>query len=92
MDNQDVKKEITELKNFLYEHMPTKEEMQSGFNALRKELASKKDLDLLRNAVDAYAKQSKDYYQEVTVLVAKVQRMEAWIQQAAVKLGVEYQK
>ncbi len=54
-------------------------------------LASKEDLNMLKNSVDAYAKQSKDMYQEVTVLVAKVSRMENWIKQASTKLGIEYQ-
>jgi|GEM_PF-2004591 len=54
------------------------------------EVASKKDLAHLQSSVDGFAKQSKDYYQEVTVVIAKVNRMEAWIQKAATKIGVDY--
>jgi hypothetical protein len=58
---------------------------------LKEELASKEDIKKLQISLDTYAKQSKDYYQEVTVLVAKVSRMENWIRQASTKLGIEYQ-
>lgn len=53
--------------------------------------ASKGDVNNLRTSLDGYAKQTKDYYQEVTVVVAKVNRIEAWIQKAAHKVGLEYE-
>ena len=53
--------------------------------------ASKKDIARLEKAVDAYAKQTKDFYQEVTVVIAKVSRMEAWIEKVAEKVGIKYQ-
>jgi TRAP-type mannitol/chloroaromatic compound transport system substrate-binding protein len=55
------------------------------------QVASKKDIKKLQDSVDAYAKQTRDYYQEVTIVVAKVNRMEAWIQRVASKVGVEYE-
>jgi hypothetical protein len=57
---------------------------------LKNELASKSDVNNIQISLDGYAKQSKDYYQEVTVLIAKVNRMEQWIQRVAEKVGVEY--
>jgi hypothetical protein len=57
---------------------------------LKEDLASKEGVRNLQVSLDAYAKQSKDYYQEVTVLIAKVNRMEEWIRHASVKLELEY--
>ena len=54
------------------------------------QVANKSDITKLQNSIDAYAKQTKDYYQEVTVVVAKVSRMEAWIREASSKIGVNY--
>lgn len=82
-----TKEELNSIKTFLYKEMPTKREMEERFT----ELPTKKDFNLLQMSVDAYAKQSKDYYQEVTVLVAKVSRMEVWIKEASPKLGIKYQ-
>ena len=67
-----TKGELDNIKTFLRKELPTKREMEEGFAGL----PSKADFNLLQTSVDAYAKQSKDYYQEVTVLVAKVNRME----------------
>jgi len=47
-------------------------------------------LDVLTTAVDAYAKKADTYYQEMTVLLHKVQRMEEWIRRAAEKVGINY--
>ena len=84
---QDLQTQMTGVKAFLYKEMPTKKEMGESFL----ELPTKQDLNLLQTSVDAYAKQSKDYYQEVTVLVAKVNRMEIWIREVSSKVGVKYQ-
>ena len=84
---QDLQGQITGIKSFLYKEMPTKREMEKRFA----ELPTKQDFNLLQVSVDAYAKQSKDYYQEVTVVVAKVNRIEAWIKEASPKLGIKYQ-
>lgn len=54
------------------------------------QVAGKKELANLQNSLDAYAKQTKDYYQEVTVVIAKANRMEMWIKEAAKKIGLEY--
>lgn len=54
------------------------------------QVATKDDIKLLQNSMDVFAKQTKDYYQEVTVMVAKVSRMEAWIQKTANKIGIAY--
>lgn len=47
-------------------------------------------IDILTNAVDAYMKKADAYFQEMAVLLHKVQRMEAWIQLVAEKVGIKY--
>src|SRR3989338_6164123 len=47
-------------------------------------------IDLLTNAVDAYMKKADAYYQEMAVLLHKVQRMEEWIRRVADKVGINY--
>lgn len=81
---------LDSLMDFLREHVPTKEEFGQELTKLREEVATKEELRILTNSIDAYAKIAKDYFQEVTVMGARVSRMEAWIMAAATKLGVEY--
>lgn len=47
------------------------------------------DFNDLQAAVDAYAKRADAYFQEMTMLSAKVDRLERWIQQVAEKTGVQ---
>jgi hypothetical protein len=75
---------------FFDETSPTKEELTQELNNIHSEVATKDELRVLTNSIDAYAKITKDYFQEVTVMGARVTRMEAWIQAAALKLGVKY--
>lgn len=49
------------LLTFIRKNMPTKLEMEE----MEKRMAGKEDINKILTAVDAYAKQSKDYYQEV---------------------------
>lgn len=51
--------------------------------------AVKADVDLLGNSVDAYAKQTETYMQEMLALAHKVDRMEKWILQVAQATGVK---
>ena len=53
------------------------------------DLATKKDVDNLRNSVDKYMKLGQRYYQEMVALMAKVDRHERWLYQIAEKMGVE---
>lgn len=46
-------------------------------------------LDTLTNAVDAYAKQSETYMQEMLALGRKVDRLEEWILKVAEATGVK---
>jgi hypothetical protein len=78
------------LMDFLRQHVPTKEELSQELTKLREEVATKEELRLLTNSIDAYAKIAKDYYQEVTIMGARVSRMEAWIMTAAAKFGLDY--
>jgi len=77
--------------------MLTTQDVQNIITAGREVFATKEDitglgqrLDVLTNAVDAYAKKADAYYQEMTVLLHKVQRMEEWIRRAAEKVGINY--
>ncbi|MEK7161301.1 MAG: hypothetical protein AAB729_01270 [Patescibacteria group bacterium] len=50
----------------------------------------KDSFSTLTSAVDAFAKRADTYYQEMTVLVHKVERMEQWIKVVSEKIGVSY--
>ena len=64
--------------------------------ATREEVATKQDLELLRQdftnlqtAVDAYDKKADAYFQEMVMLAHKVDRHEKWFHQIAEKLGIK---
>lgn len=64
--------------------------------ATREEVATKddiedlkKDFNNLQTAVDSYAKKSDAYFQEMLLLVNKVDRQERWIHLIAEKVGVQ---
>jgi len=66
--------------------------MQSEFKTIHEELektATKDGLNLLTNAVDAFAKQSETYMQEMLALGHKVDRLEQWILKVAEATGVK---
>ena len=66
--------------------------MQDGFDKINLHLekaVTKDELNLLTNAVDAYAKKVDDYTQEMLMLAHKVDRLEKWITQIAAKTGVK---
>jgi hypothetical protein len=95
--DQDLKNEFNRidqrfdsLLDFMRRNVPIKEELTLELEKLRSEVATKDELRILTNSIDTYAKIAKDYFQEVTVMGARVSRMEAWIQSTAAKLGVEY--
>lgn len=97
-----------DIKNIVEAHREvfvTKEEMSIQFDSIKKNLATtsdlleleerlpnKADMNKILDAVDAYAKQSKDYYQEVTIAVGRVNRMERFLSEVvAPKIGVKYE-
>jgi hypothetical protein len=55
-------------------------------------MATKEDINRLRNSVDKYVKQNEDSEQEFSALSLKVNRHEGWIQKIAAKnkLKLEY--
>jgi len=53
------------------------------------EKATKQGVDKLSSNVDAYAKKSDDYMQEMLMLAHKVDRLEKWIHTIADKSGVK---
>ena len=69
----------------LIEVFATKEDLKEAV----KDLSTKKDVNNLINSVDAYMKLGKRYYQKMTVLNLRVDRLEKWIHQVAEKVGIE---
>lgn len=64
--------------------------MQEEFTAVRSEIAEvKTNLDTYANSVDAFAKQSETYMQEMLALGHKVDRLEQWILKVAEATGVK---
>ena len=61
----------------------TREEIDKRFDEIRQDFSD------LETAVDAYAKKADTYFQEMVVLVHKVDRHEKWIRQIAEKLGIK---
>lgn len=51
--------------------------------------ADKKDVNKLIESVDAYMKLGERYYQEMTALTLKVDRLEKWLYQIAEKVGIK---
>ena len=86
--SQEIEKKIDNLEKFLRVNMVTKQEFQGLSERVD---GIQESIQTLTTAVDAYAKQSKDYYQEVTVVIAKVNRIERFLTEVvAPKLGVRY--
>jgi hypothetical protein len=66
--------------------------MQGEFKGIRDRLdvtATKDELNRLTDAVDAFAKQSETYMQEMLALSHKVDRLERWIMKIAEETGVK---
>ncbi len=64
--------------------------MQQEFKAVRGEVADvKTSVDNYANAIDAYAKQTEIYMQEMLALGHKVDRLEQWILKVAEATGVK---
>lgn len=66
--------------------------MQKEFASVHAQLektATKAELNTLTNAVDAFAKQSETYMQEMLALSHKVDRLERWIMKIAEETGVK---
>lgn len=64
--------------------------MQEEFGAVRKEIAQvQTSVDNYAGAVDAFAKQSETYMQEMLMLSHKVERLERWIMKIAEETGVK---
>lgn len=64
--------------------------MQDEFKHTRSEVSEVKEMvRSLQGSVDSYAKQVLELTQEHLMLGRKVDRMEQWLQQIAVKTGVK---
>ena len=81
--------------------MLTAEDIKAIVQAGKEIYATKEDLavldlkfgqkfDKVITALDAVAKNMKDYHQEATVNRDRLERMEQWIKQAAIKIGLEF--
>ncbi len=64
-------------------------EFRKEVNERFEQTATKEELNKLIDTVDAYAKKVDDYTQEMLMLAHKVDRLEKWINQIAVKTGVQ---
>jgi len=84
--DQDTKDRFDNISRLLKENMYTKTDAEE----MRAELADKEDIRKLQQSMDAAAKWSKDYNENVTIAIAKLERIEHWIQNAAQKIGLEY--
>lgn len=77
-----------DLTVFLRENMVTRLEFRE---LLEKAADIDSSLKTVEIALDNYAKQSKEYYQEVTVAIANTNRIERFLRDVvAPKLGVKY--
>lgn len=77
--------------------MLTNEDIQNLIRAEKEVFATKDDVSevkqsigVLTSSVDAYAKKTDTYHQEMAVLIHKLHRVEEWIRQVAEKVGVKY--
>jgi len=86
-DLKEINSSVEAVKTFIQENVALKDDIQT----LKTELPSKENFSQLQTSVDGLAKLTKDFYEEVTVLRGKVERMEKWIQDAAPKLGLKYE-
>lgn len=77
---EDTQKLITMMK----EYFPTKEEMNSRFDAMEKRF------DNLLTAVDKFMKRGDAYDQEMLVLNHNVSTIKNWMKPVSVKTDVEY--
>jgi len=84
--DKETMNEFKTLRDFLRKNMVTKQDLEE----LRSEVATKEELRVLTKTIDGLVKMVKDFYQEVTMMSVRMTRMEAWIQKAANKIGVEY--
>jgi len=83
---EDITKRLDKLTDFLGENMVTKQELED----LRADLPTQAGFHNIQTSVDGIAKRFKDTDQELQVVGERTSRMEASIQKAANKIGVEY--
>ncbi len=69
----------------LIEVFVTKDDLKEAVD----DLATKKDVDNILTAVDAYSKKADEYFQEMVMLSHKIDRHEKWIKLLAEKLDVK---
>jgi hypothetical protein len=83
---KNTKKEIDGLQTFIRKHTVTNAELKEALAAQ----PSKKQVEKLTSAIDRLTKQTKDNTEERIVLEHRLETMQEWIKQAALKLGIEY--
>jgi len=79
LTEEDIKKIIEANR----EVFPSKEDFESFKDELKQSFSD------LQTSVDAYAKKSDTYFQEMVMLTHKVNRLEKWIQEIAEKVGIK---
>lgn len=83
---KNINTRLDKLMEFLAANMVTKKELDEQLQML----PTKEDFRDLQTSVDGIAKRFKDTEEELHVTFERTSRMEAWIQKAATKIGVEY--
>ncbi|OGE80914.1 MAG: hypothetical protein A3H72_02240 [Candidatus Doudnabacteria bacterium RIFCSPLOWO2_02_FULL_48_8] len=80
LTDEDIVKIVKAVTKAEVELFPSK----ADFEDLRKDFRS------LQTSVDNYSKKTDDYHLELAVYKHKVNQLEAWVKEAAKKLGLSY--
>jgi len=84
--DQDTKQAFDNLRDFLSEHMVTKQEIEERFETL----PTKQDFHQLQESMDGIARLFTTQQPEFVVIGERTSRMEKWILKAAQKIGIDY--
>jgi hypothetical protein len=82
-----TKDELDQKLNILREKLVTKDELDERF----KNVATKEDIAILINTVDAYMKETKTFNDEKLILQDNQKRVEDWVKKAAPTVGIPYE-
>ncbi|OGZ64227.1 MAG: hypothetical protein A2812_03445 [Candidatus Staskawiczbacteria bacterium RIFCSPHIGHO2_01_FULL_36_16] len=81
-----MKEDFAELVEYLDEKFSN---IDRQLENLKENKADKSDMNILFNAVDAYAKKADAFFQELVMLSHQINRHEKWLHQIAEKLGIK---
>ena len=81
-----MKEDFAELVEYLDEKFSN---IDRQLENLKENKADKSDMNILFNAVDAYAQKADAFFQELVMLSHQINRHEKWLHQIAEKLGIK---